>query len=77
MWLGLSTADAATTTTTTDIGGTTASFGTAAAKRMFRAVGHHVGNGGLLKFRWAQNTSTAGNPTIVYAGSVLRYRQLT
>ena len=36
----------------------------------------HVGASGLLKFRWAQATTTAGSPTIVYTGSVLRYRQL-
>jgi hypothetical protein len=77
MWIGLSTTDAAQSLTTTDIGGATATFGTQAAKRVVRAVGHHVGNGGLLKFRWAQNTTTAGSPTVVYTGSVLRYRTIT
>jgi hypothetical protein len=76
MWLGLGTTDAAATTTTTDIGGASASFGTAATKRMMRGVGHHVGNGGPLKFRWAQATNSAGSPVIVYTGSILRYRQI-
>jgi hypothetical protein len=76
-WLGLSTADAAQTLSTTDVGGVSATFGTAAAKRVARALAFHVGGGGLLKLRWAQNTSTAGQPTIVYTGSVLRYRAIT
>lgn len=76
MWIGLSTADAAQTLTTTDIGGVSATFGTAAAKRVGRGLAHHVGNGGVFKFRWAQNTKTAGSPILVYAGSVLRYRAI-
>jgi len=76
MWVGLSTADAAQTLTTTDVGGVSATFGTAAAKRVCRGLAHHVGNGGLFKFRWAQNTKTAGSPTLVYTGSVLRYRAI-
>lgn len=75
-WIGLSTADAAQTLSTTDVGGVAATFGTAATKRVCRGLAHHVGAGGLLKFRFAQNTTTAGSPTIVYAGSVLRYRAL-
>lgn len=75
MWIGLSTADAAQMLTTTDVGGTSATFGTAVAKRVARGLAHHVGGGGLFKFRWAQNTSDA-QPTVVYAGSVLRYRQI-
>jgi hypothetical protein len=75
MWIGLSTTDAAQTLTTTDTGGATAAFGTAAAKRVFKGIGHHVGGGGLLKFRWAQNTGNQ-QPAIVYTGSVLRYRAL-
>lgn len=77
MWVGLSTADAAQTLTTTDVGGVSATFGTAAAKRVCRGLAHHVGNGGLFKFRWAQNTKTAGSPVLVYTGSVLRYRAIT
>lgn len=76
MWVGLSTADAAQTLTTTDVGGQAAQFGTAAAKRVLRGLAHHVGGGGTFKFRWAQNTSNA-QPTIVYTGSVLRYRAIT
>jgi len=76
MWVGLSTADAAQTLTTTDVGGQAAQFGTAAAKRVLRALAHHVGNGGLFKFRWAQNTSNA-QATTVYTASVLRYRAIT
>lgn len=76
MWVGLSTADAAQTLTTTDVGGVSATFGTAAAKRVCRGLAHHVGNGALFKFRWAQNTKTAGSPALVYAGSVLRYRAI-
>lgn len=77
MWVGLSTTDAAQTLSTTDVGGVTASFGTAAAKRVLRGLAHHVGAGGLFKFRWAQNTTTGASPTVVYTGSVLRYRALT
>lgn len=76
MWVGLSPTDAAQTLTTTDIGGVSATFGTAATKRVCRGLAHHVGNGGLLKFRWAQNTKTAGSPTSVYTGSILRYRAI-
>lgn len=76
-WIGLSTADAAQTLSTTDVGGVSATFGTAAAKRIARGLAHHVGGGGVLRFRFAQNTTTAGSPTVVYAGSVLRYRALT
>jgi hypothetical protein len=76
MWTGLATNDAAQALTTTDVSGATASFGTAAVKRMLRGLAHHVGNGGIFKFRWAQATTTAASPTVVYTGSVLRYRQL-
>jgi hypothetical protein len=75
-WIGLSTTDAAQSLTTTDSGGATASFGTDATKRVFQGIGQHVGGGGTLKFRWAQNTGNT-KPTIVYAGSVIRYRPLT
>jgi len=75
MWVGLSTADAAQTLTTTDVGGVSATFGTAVAKRVIRALAHHVGNGGLFKFRWAQNTVDPA-ATTVYTGSVLRYRAI-
>lgn len=76
MWVGLSTSDAAQTLTTTDVGGVSATFGTAVAKRICRGLAHHVGNGALMKFRWAQNTKSAANPTFVYTGSVLRYRAI-
>jgi hypothetical protein len=76
LWIGLSTTDAAQVLTTTDVGGSSASFGTAASKRVLRGVGHHVGNGGILKFRWAQNTGNA-QPLFVYTGSLLRYRKLS
>lgn len=72
-WVSLGATDAAQTLTTTDVGGVTAVAGTAATKRVVRAVGTHVGGGGIFKLRWAQNTSNA-QPTIVYTGSVLRYR---
>ena len=75
MWIGLSTSDAAEALTTTDVGGTSATFGTAVTKRVARGLAHHVGGGGLFKFRWAQNTSDA-QVTTVYAGSLLRYRQI-
>ena len=77
IWVGLSTSDAAQALTTTDVGGVSATFGTAAAKRVARGLTHHVGNGGLFKFRWAQNTKSAPNPIFVYTGSVLRYRAIT
>ena len=76
IWVGLSTSDAAQALTTTDVGGVSATFGTAAAKRVARGLAHHVGNGGLMKFRWAQNTKSVPNPIFVYTGSVLRYRAI-
>ena len=48
--------------------------GTAATKRMVFIAGYHTGAGGTFRFRWAQNNSNA-SPTIVYAGSILRYRR--
>lgn len=48
---------------------------TAAGKRVFKGAGWYVSAGSAFKIRWAQNTSDA-NPTIVYAGSYLRYRAL-
>jgi hypothetical protein len=64
------------TSTRSTIAGQTTTPGTAAIKRACTGYGHHVGGGGILKFRWAQNVSGA-NPTIVHAGSVLRYRAIT
>jgi Collagen triple helix repeat (20 copies) len=75
IWVGLSRSDAAQELTTTDVGGDTAIFGTDTNKRVLRALGHHVGGGGFLKFRWAQNTPSS-QPTIVHTGSVLRYRAI-
>lgn len=77
MWVGLGTNDAAQMLTTTDMGGVSASFGTAIAKRVCRGLAHHVGNGGMMKFRWSQNTKNVANPTFVHAGSVLRYRTIS
>jgi hypothetical protein len=33
-------------------------------------------NAGNLEFRWAQNTTSAGNPTLVLAGSTLEWAEL-
>jgi hypothetical protein len=71
----LSTADAAVATVTQSAFGSTAAFGTAAANRAMLVAGLHVGNGGTLTFRWAQNTSNV-NATTVRAGSQIRYRQV-
>jgi Collagen triple helix repeat (20 copies) len=75
MWIGLSRSDAAQEITTTDMGGDTAIFGTDTNKRVIRALAHHVGGGGSLKFRWAQNTPSVQS-TVVHVGSMLRYRQV-
>lgn len=48
-------------------------FGTAAANRPLYFRGHILGDGNLFKVQWAQNTSNI-NPTIVRAGSFLRFR---
>jgi hypothetical protein len=70
--------------TTDTIGSPTSAFcnqtatfaiGTAATNRVARVHGWYVGNGGTFRLLWAQNTSNA-NPTIVRAGSLLRYRRI-
>lgn len=48
-------------------------FGTATTPRVATIQGGHIGNGGTFRMRWAQFTSS-GNPTIILAGSFLRYR---
>jgi hypothetical protein len=73
--IGLSTADAAAATQFLANQTATATFGTAATKRMASISGNHAGNGGTFRLRWAQNTSN-GTATIVYAGSLLRYRRV-
>lgn len=52
-----------------------AGFGTSATKRMAGGVGRHQGAGGTFRILWAQNTSD-GTATIVYTGSLLRYRRI-
>lgn len=76
MWIGLSAQNAAQMLTTTDVGGATAIFGSATTKRIARGLAHHVGGGGLFKFRWSQNLSKAF-PTVVHEGSVLRFREIS
>lgn len=49
--------------------------GTATTKRVITMSGGYIGGGGTFHFLWAQATSS-GNPTVVYAGSVLRYRRV-
>lgn len=55
------------------LGVTTTTAGTAATKRLILVQGWVIGGGGSTTFKWAQNTSNV-NPTIVYAGSYLRYK---
>jgi hypothetical protein len=50
-------------------------WGTAAADRVVYLFGQYIGNGGTFRLLWSQNTS-GGNPTIVRAGSVLRYERI-
>lgn len=52
-----------------------ATGGTAAGKRVVRIMGWHTGGGGTFNIYWAQATSGT-DPTIVYAGSILRHRML-
>ena len=54
----------------------TVGMGTGTTKRIMKAIGVHAGNGSVLRFKWAQNTLDASNATIVYAGSLLRYRRI-
>jgi hypothetical protein len=42
---------------------------------VFIATGGHVGGGGTFNIKWVQGTTNA-SPTIVRAGSVLRYRRI-
>lgn len=65
--------DAATTGNAITINTTPQGSGTAAAKRGAYCIGTHLGNAGVFRFRWAQNSSNV-SATIVYAGSYLRYR---
>lgn len=71
--VGFSTADAAQDVNALANQSATMTFGTAATIRGARIRGHHAGNGGTFRVRWAQNTS-GGNATRVLAGSRLRYR---
>jgi hypothetical protein len=58
----------------TDSTTTQVNAGTAATNRSLLLTGWHVGGGGTFRFRWAQ-TTTGANPTIVRAGSEIRYRR--
>jgi hypothetical protein len=48
--------------------------GTATTNRVILLTGWHVAGGGTFRFRWAQ-VSLNASPTIVRAGSDLRYRR--
>jgi len=72
---GFSTADNAQSSNLLANNGSLTAFGGAAAKRMILGRGAFLGNGGTMKFRWCQNT-TSTDVTRVYAGSVLRYRAI-
>ena len=54
----------------------TISFGTAAANRLLKMYGLYYCNGAQFKLQWSQNVSNV-NPTIVRAGSFLRYRTVS
>lgn len=73
-WLfwGPNTADTLTVTMVST-NQTAGAAGTAAANRILWVPFTHLGAGGTFKFQWSQNTS-GGNPTIVRAGSLLRYK---
>lgn len=70
---GMSTADS--TSSQAGLGGTELAFGANSFIIPINVRGHHVGGGGTFKFRWAQNTSSS-NGSVVYAGSILRYRRV-
>jgi hypothetical protein len=74
-WLGIGTGG----TTTCGCQGTVLTapiaFQTAATHRTMSYIGHFVGDGTNFKVQWAQNSSQA-NQLTVFAGSILRYKQL-
>jgi hypothetical protein len=74
-FVSLSAADGANTNVfgMNQTGNTTA--GTAAANRAIKLWGWYVGNGGTFRLLWAQGTSDV-SPTILRAGSLLRYRRI-
>lgn len=51
-------------------------WGTATTKRIGRIIGSYAGNGSPFQVLWSQVVSGA-NPTTMYAGSILRYRDVT
>jgi hypothetical protein len=74
-WLGFNTADAAADFVVLSSTASAGGWGTAAANRMLKMWGHHVGNGGTFQVQWSQNTSGV-NATIRRAGSTLRFRRI-
>lgn len=72
MTTGNSTGDAGQTSGNQHNQSTTVSFGTATQNRVVWASGVYYAGGGTFRILWAQNTANA-NPTIVRAGSYLRY----
>jgi hypothetical protein len=62
---------------TTD-GSLPGNFGTSTTKRIALIRGAHQGAGSDFKLSWSQSASGAsGTPTIVHAGSFLRYRKVS
>lgn len=55
--------------------GNVAGFGTATTDRLATIRGTYTGGGGTFRFKWSQTTSGV-NPTIVRAGSLLRYKRI-
>jgi hypothetical protein len=74
--LGPSSGDGAAGNTLQCATSSSAVFGTAAANRVIKSsAGVYYGAGAAAGFWWAQGTADA-NPTIVRAGSILRYRRV-
>ena len=75
VWAGLATNEIAAVNARIGNNSVVQLAGTAATKRSLVAEGTYWGSGAQASIFWAQNTSDA-NPTIVYAGSTLRYRRI-
>jgi hypothetical protein len=73
--VGYSTADGAQSLGQLVMTTSTTAWGTATGNRPIAVRGAHVGGGGTFHVMWAQSASGV-NPTIMRAGSLLRYRRI-
>lgn len=73
--VNLNTGDGSNTTTTAVSTAGVIVSGTATTNRLCKLFGVYYASGAQFRLQWCQNTSGA-NPTIVRAGSLLRYNRI-